>query len=118
MAKGDHNRGKKWGAHFTKGASGNPGGVPKEEHDLRRLLAADGKDIHDALMDLVRAREPVAVIYAHRQLVGEPPQTVNHKHSVDAEELIERLTDEELDELEKLSEAAWQRSQPDPIQEH
>lgn len=67
-------RGK--GRPFSKGQSGNPGGVPKAAIDLRRALERDGDEIHAALMALVREGNPQAVIYAHQRAFGKPPQPV------------------------------------------
>jgi phosphoenolpyruvate-protein kinase (PTS system EI component) len=61
------------------GASPNPGGrtsdAAKEQAHLRNALAGEGDEIHAALMALVRAGNSQAIIYAHRQLVGDPKQT-------------------------------------------
>lgn len=34
-------------------------------------------EIHAALMALVRVGNPTVTIYAHRQLIGEPPQALD-----------------------------------------
>lgn len=61
---------------FKKGQSGNPAGMPKEALELRALLKGDAATVHAALMKLVRKGHPTVTIYAHRQLVGEPPSKV------------------------------------------
>lgn len=61
---------------FIKGQSGNPLGVSPEvaaaREALRAALAKDATEVHEALMYLVKERNPQAVIYAHQQLHGKP----------------------------------------------
>lgn len=66
-----------FGRPFPKGASGNPGGMSREQRDLRAALKNEGEEIHRALMNLVRRGNPFAIVYAHRQLVGEPRQRMD-----------------------------------------
>jgi len=65
---------------WPKGVSGNPSGRNQFSlaacQELRAALASDRTEIHAALMKLVREGNPQAVIYAHRQLVGEVPEFV------------------------------------------
>jgi hypothetical protein len=80
------------GRPFVKGESGNPLGVPRSAWELRKALLQDGPEVHAALMTLVRDGNPQAVIYAHRQLIGDPKQTIEVSE-------VRELSDEQLREM-------------------
>lgn len=73
--------------------------VEREARDaLRRALAADRGEVHDALLRLVKADNPQAVIYAHQQIYGKPKERIevddkrnNPYDDVPAEQLIAML---------------------------
>jgi hypothetical protein len=80
------------GRRWKKGESGNPGGKPRDAKALRQALMQDGPEVHAALMALVRDGNPQAVIYAHRQLIGDPKQTIEVSE-------VRELSDEQLREM-------------------
>lgn len=102
-------RNKGGNPNWRKGVSGNPGGRTKESiresRDLRAALELEGSAVHEALMALVRQRNATAVIYAHRQLVGEPTQTVRQVGPD-----FSQLTDEEMCAGLALSERLYANS--------
>lgn len=91
------------GRPFPKGVSPNPGGQSKMKRDfLERLRTEDADEVYAGMLDLVRERNPPAVIRAWEYIVGKPPETVNLKgdvkvtHDADAQlvELFKRLAGE------------------------
>lgn len=65
------------GRPFPPKTSGNPGGVSKEKRDfLERLTGEDAGEVYAGLMDLVRERNPAAVIRAWEYVVGKPKERV------------------------------------------
>jgi hypothetical protein len=65
------------GRPFKPGKSGNPGGVSKEKRAfLERLRTDDAEEVYTSLMDLVRQRNPSAVIRAWEWVVGRPRESV------------------------------------------
>lgn len=84
--------------HFKPGQSGNPGGLTPEEakakRDLRKALCGEWKEIHEALMGLVKAGNAPAVIYAHKHLAGEAA-AVEEAQDADEEADLSGLTDQE-----------------------
>ena len=72
---------------FQKGNSGNPGGMTKEQREardaVRRKLADDADEVHDALLALIRERNPAAVVYAHGLLHGKDPLELKHSGGFD-----------------------------------
>ncbi len=62
---------------FKPGQSGNPGGVSKEKRAfLDRLKGEDADTVYEALMQLVRERNPQAVLRAWEYVVGKPKELV------------------------------------------
>ena len=100
-------KGKPRGKPFAKDdPRRNPGGLSKDRRELREMLEGERDVVHTSLMTLVREGNPVAVVYAHRQLAGEPKQTVETKNTVAMATIDPRkLTAEQLrvmDEIEAL----------------
>lgn len=85
---------------FRKGCKGNPGGLTKEQRkardELREALAKDGPRVHAALMRLVDADNPAAVVYAHTALHGKEPLAVDVDANVNNENPAAPLTTEQL----------------------
>lgn len=100
-------RGKPFGKNDPRR---NNGGVPKEVRDLRLALLDDGEAVHKALMKLVRKGNTHAVLYAHQQLIGKPAQTLKLTGKVDTGRDLSGLTDEELEQLERIYAGAAQRA--------
>lgn len=44
---------------------------------LRELLEGDTEKVHAALMRLIEAGDSRAILYAHQQLVGKPPESAD-----------------------------------------
>jgi hypothetical protein len=55
----------------------NNGGVPREARELRELLKGEAEEIHEQLAALRKAGNVAAILYSHRQLVGDVPQAVD-----------------------------------------
>jgi hypothetical protein len=81
---------------FKKGENGNPGGMPAKVaqavRDLRAALEGDADEVHAALMRLVRADNPQAIIYAHTQLIGKPKDRVEVSGDAAAQAWLGKLT--------------------------
>lgn len=95
---------------FTKGKSGNPGGLTKAQREardkLRAALAEDAEEVHKALMRLVKADVPAAVVYAHQVIHGKEPEKLDVEHSGSVEFDYAKLPTEKLRELKALLEQA------------
>lgn len=60
---------------FKPGQSGNPGGVSKEKREfLAALRGEDSGEVYAAMMDLVKQRNPQAVLRAWEYVVGKPKE--------------------------------------------
>lgn len=65
------------GKPFAPGESGNPGGVSKEKREfLAALRGEDSGEVYLAMMDLVRQRNPTAVLRAWEYVVGKPKELI------------------------------------------
>lgn len=63
------------GKGFMPGQSGNPGGMPKEKREfLAALRGEDSGEVYAAMMDLVKQRNPQAVLRAWEYVVGKPKE--------------------------------------------
>ena len=69
---------------------------------LRHALALCGDEVHEALMALVRQGDKAAVIYAHSQLIGKPPERSVDDAAESPTMDLSALTVEELIELKRL----------------
>lgn len=88
--------GKRGNPNWKKGIpSPNPTGmsaeVAKQREALKVALADDGPRIHAALMRLVDADNPQAIIYAHQRVFGKPPAAPEDRAQEDA--MVEKLSD-------------------------
>jgi hypothetical protein len=83
---------------FQKGKSANPGGMTaaqrKARDELREALAGDSREVHDALMRLIKNDNPQAIVYAHQVLHGKEPDKLDARLSTDNP--AEPLTTEQL----------------------
>lgn len=62
---------------FKPGQSGNPGGVSKEKREfLAALRGEDSGEVYAAMMRLVRADNPQAVLRAWEYVVGKPKEMI------------------------------------------
>ena len=62
---------------FAPGTSGNPGGQSKEKREfLEALRGEDSGEVYDAMMRLVRADNPQAVLRAWEYVVGKPKEMI------------------------------------------
>ena len=86
---------------WVKGQSGNPGGRPKEEHDIRKLACSRGREAIDALYEIMRDEKtpPAARIAASVALLdrgyGRPEQHFSGALNVNYEISDKPLTPEE-----------------------
>lgn len=67
---------------FIKGKSGNPGGRPKEENEVKQLARTYTREAIEKLVDWMRSENAKASVSACTALLdrawGRPPQDVNH----------------------------------------
>jgi hypothetical protein len=98
---------------WQPGQSGNPAGIPasrlKFEQAFYGALLGQGvpEEAASLLWECARAREPWAV-QALLQRLAPPTQQIKLTHEVESERAIDykRLTDEEIEQLERLLERA------------
>jgi hypothetical protein len=65
------------GKPFAPGTSGNPGGVSREKREfLKALREEDSATVYEAMMSLVRALNPQAVLRAWEYIVGKPKEMI------------------------------------------
>ena len=65
------------GKPFAPGTSGNPGGVSREKREfLKALREEDSAEVYAAMMDLIRQRNPTAVLRAWEYVVGKPKEMI------------------------------------------
>ena len=66
---------------FQKGQSGNPGGRPKEDAEVKALARASGPEAIDKLIELMRGDDRRTALAAAQALLdrgfGKPAQTVS-----------------------------------------
>ena len=95
------------GRPFSKGQSGNPGGRPRGYRDVSELARSRGPAAIATLVQIMANDElaPAIRIAAANSLLdrgfGRPAQSVDVSGTVAVHDLS-RLTDEQLDELERL----------------
>lgn len=81
------------GKGFMPGQSGNPGGMPKEKREfLESLRTEDSAEVYAAMMDLVRLRNPQAVIRAWEYIVGKPKEHIEVTSTIVHAQLIVAIT--------------------------
>ena len=73
---------------FQKGQSGNPGGRPKEDAEVKALARAAGPEAIDKLMELMRGDDRRTALAAAQALLdrgfGKPSQAVEVSGDADA----------------------------------
>lgn len=88
---------------FKKGNRANPGGMTeaqrKARDELREALAGDAAKVHAALIRLVEADNPQAIVYAHQVLHGKEAEKLDAR--ISNENPAEPLTTEQLLEIAK-----------------
>lgn len=90
-------------ANFKKGQSGNPGGLTKEQREardkIREALKGEADEVHAALLDLVRERNPQVVMYAHQVLHGKEPDRSEVSIKGGSAELLKGMTSNDVASL-------------------
>lgn len=75
-------------AVWVKGQSGNPGGRPKEDAEVKALARQFGPEAINRLADLMRGESPKVAVSAAIALLdrgyGKPTQTTEVKAEIDA----------------------------------
>lgn len=85
---------------IPKGVSGNPGGQSKEKRAfLDRLTTDDADEVYEALMDLVRERNPMAVLRAVEYIARKPPNAAEDNEALEKAGGAWPLTREETLEI-------------------
>ena len=73
--------GKKWGRQFPKGVSGNPGGRPKGNPEVKEILKAASPEAARQLVEYIYHENPKIAMWAITEVLdrteGKPIQAVN-----------------------------------------
>lgn len=71
---------------FVKGQSGNPGGRPREDAEVKALARAAGPEAIDKLLELMRGDDRRTALAAAQALLdrgyGKPSQALEHSGAV------------------------------------
>jgi hypothetical protein len=81
-------------AKFEKGRSGNPGGRPKESHDVKELAQQHGPEAIERLVEWMKSENPKASVSAAQALLdrgfGKAAQPLEHSGTA-LEDMLGRI---------------------------